>query len=454
MAKTLEELFQKEKAAVGKKPKEQRMQPKSLEDIFGTSAPSAPTEMIEVDPAGEEAALRVVGKNLFALPIGAARGATLNWSKELEPKSVKDMTEDYGLATGIGTGIGSILSGSGLARGLGLASKVPGLASLGTGGVRSQTAIGGLAGLLQNPEGRSRLENAQSGAIAGAVVGGATKPLMKLADQSEIYDKMMRPGFGKELEGKIAETAKLLNKDYIEPRKKDLMSIIRSSKEEIPFNPDYLRGFKREKARGSSPPEYQGKKGGMDRLAALMEAKGKKTFSAKNAQRLKEYFQDQAGYSRRRPFESGSVAKEEGAETLANMLKGRLEGIDPNIGRLNTEMSDAITLRENILEGSRNDPFAFLASKPFTGRGQQVLDIDALAKSKLSELSERLREARQLQADYDNIINPLMSAPTVYRKVKKGVGSVASGVRNKTPKGTKEGATVLGTNIATPPEEE
>lgn len=431
MSKTLEEIFEQEKKAVGPKPKEQRMAPKSLEDIFGAT-PGGTTKMIEVDPQAEEAALRTVGKGLFALPIGASRGATAGWSKEIEPQAFKQIAEDYPVITGMGSFAGSFGPASALAKGVGIASKLPALSFLNKPGFLSGAATGTASGLIQNPEGSSVMQNALVGAGGGGIIGAGAKKLGSMIDEAETFKRLQEAGYSKTAKDEIDKAVKQLESDYINPKKSALTKILSQyGTQRIKINPDYLRGLQREKDLG-----LPGKKGGLDRLANILESKygaQNATVSPLRAQRLKEYFQELANYQKRRPYEAGSQARNEGAGRVASILKGQLESLDDRVSGLNEPMSEALTLRSNIKDMARTAPISLLSAKPYTDKGQQVLELDRLAKSRLGQLGKTIREAKQLEADPEKMINPLASMQTGYRLAKRAIGRVAKKPYEKTP---------------------
>jgi len=444
MAKTLEELFQEEKANVAPKPKEKRMAPgKNLEDLFSDT----PMEMIEVDPAAEEAALRVVGKNLFAIPGGMLRGASAEYSKELEPEAMKKFQEDYGVGTGFGRLIGAVAPATAATKAVSGVGRLLKLPSLARAGVRSGAAAGALQGVLTNPEaGSSRLNNALFGAAVGAPAGLLGKGANTISEQTEILDRLQGSGdsYKKEVKNLVDQAIESMMANQVTPRKEKLTRILGEAAKKgeiVKINPDYLRGLQRESSKG-----IPRKKGGLDRLANILESKygspENVTVSPLRAQKLKEYFQDLANYQARRTVEPGSVAKNEGAADIATSLKNKLEGIDPRVSSLNEPMEEALTLKRNILDATKERPIGYVSSKPETDTGQNILELDRLAKSKLSRLGGNIREAKQMQYDLENAINPLMSPSTIYRAAKRNVGRAINKAKFL-PEGTRNTPTSL-----------
>lgn len=271
--------------------------------------------------------------------------------------------------------------------------------------------------------------------MTGAL-GGFGKAMGSLGKEYNIFKELQKPGFGDkvrdEIEGALGQ---LMNKAVV-PKKQALNKILESSNKKIPINPDYLKGFKRDSGLG-----VDRKKGGLDKLAELLEkrsAGGQADLKPKQAQRLKEYFDKVSGYKKAKAYGKDASPKEAGAYNVASILRGKLAEVDPRVGQLNKDMSKALRVRENVRSRSDTSPIATLTKDPVNSpdRAQEILDLDAMAGTKLAERGKDISAAQELQGG-DTVFSKSGMLSNIFRGVKRGVGSAGAGV-DKLPAGSKE----------------
>lgn len=441
MSKELDAIFADETKPAPKKGSESvKMRPvmsapKSLDDIFG----GGPMEKPRAFTAEEKAQGRKDIETYVGAPLlGATSGITGGYAERAYSPEMLRVMEENPTATGVGKFAGAIAPGMAISRLVGLASKVPGLASLGRTGLRQGAATGAAEGLLTDPgEDGSRTERMLWGSGLGSGLGLSGKFVSKAAEQADIFSRLNKSGFAKDVKGEIDSALDKLLQRQVTPRKTELNRLLQGKT--IELNPEYLKGFKRPATLGSVR-----QKGGLDRLANLLQQKAQRTgssrapISGKSGQRLKEYFDSISNYSKQKPFSETATATGERSKAVADLLRGKLSSLDQRVSELNEPMSEALRLRQNIRATSESDPIGTVIADPSTSKGQQILELDDLAGTNLSRRGSNIADAKRLRIRPENLFG-IEALKSIARAGKLGFGKAAKVTRaDKAPEGTKE----------------
>lgn len=335
---------------------------------------------------------------------GMISGFTGKYADRVMNDDFKRVKEESPISSGIGFTAGAIAPGAALSKGVGALGRATGLTSLGRSGLRQGAVTGFLEGLLSDAgEGATTEDRVTRGALSavpGATLGIGARKIGDWGRQAKIYDKLGKAGFARETKGEIDSALEKLMKDYIEPKKADLNALLEGRT--IDINPEYLKGFKRDATLGAKR-----EKGGLDRLAALLEGRakdGRATISAKRGQNLKEYFDSISNYSKQKPYSESASAKGDRSKAVADLLRGKISGLDPGVSELNEPMSDALKLRQNIRASSETDPIGVLTADPMSSKGQQLLDLDEMAKTRLADMGGDISEAKRMRIRPENLV--------------------------------------------------
>lgn len=408
-------------------------------DKFKGAASATPAPRVEAPVPPEEPGLEATGElGGYKRALGSAllSGLTLGNSDKFLPDSA-GLARDFPLVTIPGKIAGSFGPGGALVKGLGALSKIKGLSTLGQSGVVQGGAGGALEGLLSDPgKDGSRVARAASGAGMGMSLGGAGRVLGEIGKKYDIFKKLQKPGFGDEVRDEIEGALSQLMNRAVKPKKQELNKILSGSDKKIPINPDYLKGFKRDAGLG-----VDRKKGGLDRLAALLEKRsggGQADLRPQQVQRLKEYFDKISGYKKAKAYGKDASPKEAGAYNVASLLRGKLADVDPRVGELNKGMSKALRVRENVRARSDTSPISTLTKDPIDSpdRAQEILDLDAMAGTQLAKRGQQISAAQDMQGG-DTTFSRSGVLRDIFRATKRGAGSAGSKV-DKLPDGTKE----------------
>lgn len=434
MSKELDDIFESEEPKkVPVKLRVQTGRPQAIEDIFGSVPQSQPREFSKEEIAKSRKSIEPIGSFLG----GAASGATMGYSDRLLPEGAKKIVEGSPISRGAGYLAGSLIPGAAISKGLGALSKIPGLASLASSGIRQGMASGAIEGVLSDPgDGGSRITRGIGGAAMGGSLGGIGGAASKLGEQYDIYGKLQKSGFADEVRGEIeGALSKLMNK-AVTPRKKELNNILSESDKTISINPEYLKGFKRDAILGKDR-----KKGGLDKLAEILAKRsvdGQAQLNPKQAQRLKQYFDSVSGYKKQKPYGKDVNPKEIGAYTMASKFRKDLADVDPRVGQLNEKMSDALGLRDTIRSRADTSPISTITKDPITNpdRAQEILDLDALAGSELAKRGKMISKAQDMKSG-DTAFSRSGILRDIFKGSQRGIGALASNA-SKVPQGTKE----------------
>lgn len=445
--KSLDDIF-------GEQSPQKAQRPQSLDDIFGSPSgkPSAmPFEMRE-QPSAKS--LEPAAEALGSIPLGMYKTATMGYGPL--PKRLEQAMENNPGLTTIGNFMGAALPGSAIGKGVQTGAKAiaPALAKSSTG---IGALIGGLEGALYNPgEGGSRLNNMLMGLGVGGGLGMGAGVLKRAGDKVALLDELENPeNFSRKVQGKINTGIENI-KSKIPPLKSKLLESLKDKKVQI--NPEELRGWSRPKTRGT-PGEKPGfdpvsgleKKiektfpeetfpkttqtkmgGGLDRLAYKITEKppsspGRQVrdIPAKQAQRMKEYFDRLTDYQAERMYQEGAKASEDRAFSTANKLREKLAQSSPEVGPLNEQMSKMYKLISQIKKMSEGGPLSTISSNPMTDRGQLLKEFDAAAGTDLGKLGELLSSAKKIApSDPTRYLKPLESVDAKLDTAQRGLGRV------------------------------
>lgn len=448
-------------------------------------------EKLNIKPPIDEAVDPMTDK-LFAATGRAAQALPLGYGDKLMPKEMNEYIEranqrNPGVGF-IGSLAGSYPAGFGIAKGLqalGNASKYA--KPLTSTGFRQGSVAGLLEGVASNPgEDGSRLGRGFLGMLLGGATGKGSDWADRQGDIAKYYSKVDKPGFkdemGKELEAAIAK----LSKNYISPRKEQLKQILEEAGSKgltVDVNPDFLYGFDRAAVRGrpsteklqkviksksqkkvkgpdgktktvktqgpdseeirrlqrEMPKQKTKRVGGLDRYADLLTNRSLETttkIKPTAAQRLKEYFDELSEYKKPKRFGKDAEPKQFGAYRNATDMRKRLSGLDERVYPLNKEMSDALRLRQALKNAKDSSgPVDTISKDPWTStdRAQDIIDLDAMAGTKLKQMGERIRAAKRMKPDPDS---SLWESGT--KLAKRGAMKVGGTASKWTPTGTKE----------------
>lgn len=395
---------------------------------------------VPVEPGVEEGGVRPY---ILSYLLGIPEGATAGYASRIYPEDKKSKNEKNPISRGAGYATGALLPAGLAVKGVSTLGKLAGLSSLASGGVRATGASGALEGLISDPgDGKGfdlgeRLKRAAVGGGAGASLAAILKPLEAAARQSKIFEKAYRPGsketLAEESQKEIKKALSSLIEKQVTPRKSALRRILPGK--EVDFNPDLLRNTSRQAATGAPR-----KKGGLDRLADLLERKAAAKqpssmkevmgayarpssptvkLSAPRAQRLKEYFDLRSDYANRGLLGEDALAKDEGANQIANILRRKISDLSPDVAKLNEPMSEALGVKSAVTRASRQNPVEFLRSQPFSSRGSLVSKLDQLAGSNLRGRGTDIAGAAKLQTAYDG---PVTTMRDLFRDTKRITG--------------------------------
>jgi hypothetical protein len=313
-----------------------------------------------------------------------------------------------------GVGVSAALPGMGaakLAKGASLATKI------GTG-----AAQGAATGALYNPGDEKgvqdtfqvgkRAGNAALGAATGGLMAGAGAGVSRLAEKHRMIDRVKdSAGLSKSVKSEIDSALNKVTEKQVAPKADKLKELLQGKSVEV--NPERLRGI--------SP--------GLDNLASKMSGKvneeGRRQMSATRAQRLKQLLDGRAQYGASKPFDNTAVAKGETAQKAADIVRRKLSDLDPQVGKLNDEMGEAIRLRNALRTKSASAPISAIRGEAGTDRGSLIDAVDKMAGSKLERLSGDIEDARKTLFKPSNIAHPLMLPGEALKAGKRAAGRTA-----------------------------
>ena len=370
----------------------------------------------------------------------------------------EQQAKDSPIASGAGKFAGIVASsammpGSGAAKGAGLAAKLGNAAKTGAmqGAVYNPGDTKGEVDPLQLGD---RAGNAALGAATGTALSAAGSGISKLADKSRMVDRVKdSSNLSKSVKGEIDTALKGVNENYITPRAQQVKEVLKDHA--VDFNPERLKGVSRgldsyadrlQRKYGQvippnvSPEITVGATGkALTSGAEKVIAPESVTIPANKANRLRQLLDARARYAQSKPFEAGSPAKGETAKSAADILRGKLSDLDPEVGELNKEMGHAIKLRSSVNRQSKNAPISSIRGRHGTDKGSIIDFIDKAGGSKLEKLSNSITDAKDLLLNPINLVKPL-EMPNEVRKMGVRAATAAArpadAVRKKLPKDT------------------
>lgn len=413
----------------------------------------------EYNPPEEPGLVRTgeLGDYKRAIGSALASGLTLGNSNRVL-KDSKGLAESFPVLSGAANVAGSLAAGGGLAKGAGalLGRISPKLAALGGAAALKDAATGAAEGFLSDPgEGGSRTSRAIGGAAMNTALGGVGGAFGRLGKQYDIFKRLDKPFFAKEIRKEIDDASNVLVDKAVKPPLKTINSILADSKKTVRMNPEFLRGFKRDSVRGEPR-----KMGGLNRLADILESKAKRSIPAseskivmggnaspapssveipaRQAQRLKQYFDRVAGYKAQRPYGKDALPIEQGAFDNASYLRGKLEEVDPRVGSINEGVSDALRSRHLIKKRADLNPIGTLTKDNINSpdRAQELLDFDAIAGTNLRKRGTDIIGAQSLKGG-DTSFSRSGLFRDIFAGGKRATGAVGSKI-DKLPEGSKE----------------
>lgn len=304
------------------------------------------------------------------------------------------------------------LPGGAIAKGMKGASAA---AKIGAGALQ-----GAATGALYNPgdekgvvdplQAGPRAANAALGAGVGGLMSGVGAGVSRLAEKHRMIDRVKdSANLSKSVKQEIDQALAGVTEKQIKPRADQLQELLQGKSVEIA--PDRIKGV--------SP--------GLDKLAELMAERrgvnGRTEISANRANRLKRVLDGRANYAASKPFAESAVVK--GGETAkkgADILRGKLADLDPQVGKLNDEMAEAIRLRADLAKNSQSRPIASIRGEPGTDAGSKIDAIDKMADSNLETLSNDIGWARENLFKPANLFKPLEAPGELRKAVVRGAG--------------------------------
>jgi hypothetical protein len=341
------------------------------------------------------------------------------------------MANFAGKAAGIGASMLAPMGGA--AKGVGALAKAGNAARVGA----IQGAIynpgdeqGKYAGVMgQIPE---RLGNAAIGAAVGGAMSGASSGVKALADKSRMVDRVKdSAGLSKSVKQEIDAALNNVSQKQIKPKADALRELIKGK--EVAVAPERLKGVS---------PRFDKL---VDKLASRGQPTegGKVNIAAKNAQRVKRLMDNEANYARSKPFDTAASARGETAKSAADVLRNKIAEIDPRVGQLNSEMGEAIRLRDALARSSATAPISSIRTQAGTDKGSLIDSIDKMAGSNLESLSSRIEDARGLLLKPTNLVKPFELSNEVRKLVVRGTAGAARPVDNVLDKLPEETRTSL-----------
>lgn len=310
-----------------------------------------------------------------------------------------------------GIGASALMPGAAVAKatkGAGLAAKI--------GAGAAQGAITGAAynpgdekGVQNTFQVGDRAKNAVMGAAIGAPVAAVGAGVSRLADKHRMINRVKdSAGLSKSVKSEIDSALQGVSDKQIAPRADKLKQLLQGKQVEI--NPDRLQGI--------SP--------GLDGLAKRMSSKvndqGRREMSAPRAQRLKQLLDGRARYGASKPFDNTAVAKGESAQKGADIVRRKLSELDPQVGQLNDEMSEAIRMRETLRSKAASAPISSIRGEAGTDKGSLIDAVDKMGGSKLERLSGDIDWAKDHLMKPQNLVKPLEMPNEVRKGVMRGAG--------------------------------
>lgn len=331
-----------------------------------------------------------------------------NIQRQAQQASAHPMASMAGKAAGIGATL--LAPGAAAAKGAGAAAKIGRGAAMGAAQGAAYNP-GDQEGVVDPVQVSERTQNALLGGLTGGALSSVGAAAAPLARKHRMIDQVKHPAsLAKHVKGEIDTALSGVGQNYIKPRANELKELLQNKSVEL--NPDRIKGV--------SP--------GIDRLASMLDkrtnAEGRAQMSAPRAQRLKRALDAHADYAASKPHSDVSHATSETAAAGANIVRRNLEKLHPKVETLNSEMRQAMNLRDALKKQSQSTPIAAVRGTNLDKEG--LLDaIDDMGGSNLSGLGSDIDAAKNLLFKPANLAKP-MEAANEFRKLGvRGAGRAA-----------------------------
>jgi len=316
-----------------------------------------------------------------------------------------------GKAAGIGA---TLLAPAGqLAKGASTAAKI-GRGSLMGAAQGAAYNPGDEAGVVAPVQAGPRAANAAMGGAAGGIMSGIGAGVSKLAGVSRDVEKIKdSAGLSRGVKAEINQALEGVTRNEVAPRAEKLTELLKGK--DVSVNADLLKGV---------DPRIDRI---VDRAASMPGTDGMSTMAAKNAQRLKRVLDSEANYGASKPFDTSAVARGESAKTAADILRGKISGVDPQVGELNSGMGEAIRLRDALAKSSSSAPISSIRGAPGTDKGSLIDAIDKMSGSNLEGLSSGIDSSKGLLMKPSNFFRPLEASNEAKKAGIRAAAGVARG---------------------------
>lgn len=342
-----------------------------------------------------------------------------------------------GKAGGIGASM--LVPGGQMAKGASL-GKAMGTAALQGAAQGAVYNPGDTAGELNPIQIEQRMSNAALGAGLGAAGGAVAKGIGTLADKSRMVERVKdSAGLSKSVKQEVDAALKGVNERAIKPKANALKELLQGQKVTLDINdasgvsPEVDR-YIMSHVKKSLPKGWQGVKN-LDEIPShmLKDIPREIEVPANIGNKIKQKFASVANHAKSKPFEPGSATRDAAASEAASTLRGKLSKLHPDVDRLNSEMGEAIRIRDVIGDRAKTAPIASIRGRPGTDKGSMIDFVDKVGGSKLEQLSSRIEDAKDLLIDPSNLVKPLQ-LPNEVRKIGvRGAAGAARGLQKITP---------------------
>lgn len=310
--------------------------------------------------------------------------------------------------------------------------------------VKGMAGVGAAQGALYNPgdeegvlnvaQGPERLGNAALGGAVGGALGAGGKLVSNLTRRGEMIRRIKDSSkLSSSVKGEIDDALQAINQKQIDPRMSKLKEYLQGKSVEI--NPEMI------KEQFPNLAKKMIAKSGAPETSSLMNARAanpKIDISAPRALKLKQALDKLSNY---KPaggaFDPTSVARSEGAKRSADILRGKLSDLGPEVGAINEEVAPMIKAVSSLRRSSNRAPITSITSKPGTDKASLIDLIDELAGSSLEKTATGIKEAQNTLLNPVSLSKPL-GALNEFRKLGfRGLIKGGELVDAATPEGTK-----------------
>lgn len=448
---------------------------------------------------GTERIAKAIIEPAAAFMGGASKGATAGYAQRWISPEVKAAMAENEIPAFLGEAVGSLAPGAAITRGVRAVGAAARLPSLMRTGALSGAVEGAVEGGLYDVGGEGpSTDGATMGAVSGGAFGGLGKALSRWGKRSDIYkqlakerpadraltpDELLSEGggerrkdFNRRVKTEVDMALESLMKRQVEPRQQALSKVLEGNVVEV--DPKNLRGFQEripltedmrpifdaradelerlaiQSAIAKSEPELRkhlrlsigGKEGlrqSLDKMPPearheIISRAGEKVYiPAKEAQTMKQRLDRLAEYGKSTAYGNADVRSSgERAKEVADLLRGRLEAIDPRVSRLNAPMSEAMRIADDVRGKADTGALSFIASPVQGDVGQRIRELDRLAGSRLSELGQDVRVAQRYFPSEGSVSGPWDLIRESTKGLRRSGGALVSPITRAAPEGT------------------